>query len=265
MLKRRRVLADITQDEFDLADIENSVIQEIDILDNAADLSIYDCKIIVCFNTTRDINQIHNLNNFSFKQTECVLILIDAAHEKHFCSSVNIIFKIRTTKLKLSLNLSFKYKASEADKFSLSLFFSHQLLKKSDWTSKLKEQQTMYFNWIVMTEDFKRQLADKWIYRSKNCTNQDSYCYSDLQNSHAHYSVSFAQQKSWVTAISAEKCTLLQFLIKILLFWKEQESSVTQNFRVLSYKSFQQIIKSSFKSIKSFLKTLKKQIEHIRV
>ena len=132
------------------------------------------------------------------------------------------------------------------------------MMKKSTQFLKLTEQQTVYLNRIMQMRDFKRQLMNKWICRFKNCSNKDNYCFSDSQNSFIHYFILAVQQKIWATAISAEECTLLQSLIKLWYFWKENQDSIIREFRIFSQKSFQQ-------STKTFLKKLQKQLEYIRI
>ena len=127
----------------------------------------------------------YDLEDFSLGETNCILGLINAAHEQHPYSKIAITIEIKASvSISKAKSNSHKRKAPDTDLENSSPIPSSPPVsaekKKSNRTSKLAEQQAIRLDKIAQAGDFERQLADKWICRDKGYTNQDAYRLSDL-------------------------------------------------------------------------------------
>jgi hypothetical protein len=172
---KRKNLPDSSQNTLDLSTVEEVLLEKFETLVHGEVLNI--CRTtIIRANTSRGTNKMHDLDDFSLKETECVLGIVNTACEQHPRSKI-----ILTIEVKLSVELSNpkpklqKHKVPDTDNKNSSLIPSSPLVimekKKSKWTSKLAEQQAIRLDKIIQAGDFKRQLADKYICKDKGYTN----------------------------------------------------------------------------------------------
>jgi hypothetical protein len=218
---------------------------------------------IIRANTSRGTNKMHDLDDFSLGETECVLGIVNTAREQHPRSKI-----ILTIEVKLSVELSNpkpklqKRKVPDTDNENSSPIPSSPPVimekKKSKRTSKLAEQQAIRLDKIIQAGDFERQLADKYICRDKGCTNQDAYCYPDPRDPHTHFSITAVQQKTWAQCISTGECTVQQPPLKLWMYWMSDQGPITRESKVSSRKNFQEQTKDS-------LASLQEQVERSRL
>ena len=121
---KRENLPDSSRDTLDLSMVEEALLDELKTLVQGEILNIHHTAIIHA-NTSRGTNKMHDFDDFSLRETECVLGMVNAAHEQHPCSKITI-----TIEVKLSVKLSKpkpnlqKCKASETDPENSSLILS---------------------------------------------------------------------------------------------------------------------------------------------
>ena len=175
---------------------------------------------IVRANTSRGTNKIHDLDDFSLRETERVLGMVNAAHDQHPRSKIAVTIEVKLT-VELSKPKSkpnpLKRKAPDTDPENSSPIPSSPPViaekKRSNRTSKLAEQQAIRLDKIAQAGDFERQLTDKYICRDKGCVNRDGYCYPDHRNPQSHFSITAAQQKTWALCISKGESALSNNLL----------------------------------------------------
>src|SRR5438045_5945859 len=104
--------------------VEEALLDELKTLVQGEILNIHHTAIIHA-NTSRGTNKMHDFDDFSLRDTECVLGIVNAACEQHPSSKI-----VMTIEVKLSVKLSKpkpnlqKCKASETDPENSSLILS---------------------------------------------------------------------------------------------------------------------------------------------
>jgi hypothetical protein len=250
-IAKRENLPDSSRDTLDLSIVEEALLEELETLVQGEISNIYRTTIVRA-NTSKGTNKIHDLDDFSFSETERVLGMVNAAREQHPRSKIAI-----TIEVKLSVELPkpnpHKRKASDTDPENSSPIPSSPPViiekKKSTQTSNLAKQQA---------GDFERQLTDKYIYRDKGCTNQDAYCYPDPRDPYTHCSITAVQQKTWAQCISTGECTIQQPPMKLWMYWVSDQGPITRDSKASDRKTFQQQTKDS-------LESLQEQVERSRL
>lgn len=125
-IAKRKNLPNSSRDTLDLSTVEEALLEELETLVQGGISNIY-CTAIVQANTSKGTNKIHNLNDFSLRETERVLGMVNAACEQHPCSKI-----VMTIEVKLSIELSkpnlYKRKAPNTDPKNSSLTLSSLLV-----------------------------------------------------------------------------------------------------------------------------------------
>jgi hypothetical protein len=225
----------------DLSIIEEVLLKELDILVQG-EVTNFSRTVIVRANTSRGSNKIHDLDDFSLRETERVLGMVNAAREQHPRSNIVLTIEVKVS-VQLSKPNPHKRKASNPNPESSSPIPSSPPVvvekKKSNRTSKLEAQQAIRLDKIAQAGDFERQLADKYICRDKGCTNQDAYCFPDPRDPQSHFSITAVQQKTWAQCISTGECTIQQPPMKLWMYWLSDQGPITRDSKTSGRKTFQ--------------------------
>lgn len=118
-LKTRKNLPDSSKNIFDFLIVEEAFAGKLETLIEKESYKILRRTAVIRANTSRATNRTHDLEDFSFKETDRVLGLVNAAREQHPRSKIAVTIEIRISmdifKPKSKPTLQKKRKASGTD------------------------------------------------------------------------------------------------------------------------------------------------------
>lgn len=242
-LFKRRTLPNSTRDSLDLASIEASIWEDLNIAarDGNGDINLLQQTAFVRTGTGKG-GRTHDLEDFGFREEACITGMLTAIHQQHPRSTATLTIEVRA-----ELQASRKRKSLDSDTPILSSPPVPQA--KRTRTGKLEEQQALRLDKIQLAGDFHMQLAQRFRCEDKGCTNLDNYCFPNPEDKKIHYNITHVHHQTWAQAISRGEATLLQPPLSIYEYWKRQQGAVSRESRAPIRATFQQETRLSLESI----------------
>ncbi len=239
-LLQRKNLPETTRDSLDLADLEETIWQQLNAATIGDDVSLLKQTAFVRAGSHAGGARTHDFEDFGLETESQIQSMLAASRQEHPRSKIQLTIEVRAQSQPSKKRKTIIQASSPArDTSEVPSSPPVAQAKKKTRTGRLETQAEIRLEKIQLAGDFHKQLASRYKCDDKGCTNQENFCFIDFQDRKIHYSITHVQQSTWAQAISRGEATLANPPISIWEFWKK-DGGVSRESRTSGRQTFQQ-------------------------
>ena len=239
----------------DLSELESRVIQEVDLVCKERRLSALDIIRRTAFIRTNNRTlKDQDFAGFGLQDALRLVRLIEGVQKNHPYRTISVVWEIETVAPVTKRPRTQSHDDSSSMPPTPPTTSSKRRRRTDDLEdearARKKSKKELREEKIQYAADWESQLTDRLTCHSKDCDNEENFCWIDTSSSpHSHYNVTFQQQAAWANEITAGKATLANPPAKLILYWTTEQGPITKGSRASTRKTFQKATTESLANL----------------